>query len=95
MNKEIIDNIFNEVGDKYLEYLNSEDFEKNFEDIKSQGVSQAIGKFCVIARNDAVDIMRAVLIKLLNSEDFKRELYKDMMQLVEEERRRTGKERFD
>lgn len=28
MNKQIIDNIFNEVGDKYLEYLNSEEFEK-------------------------------------------------------------------
>lgn len=57
-------------------------------------MDQVIGKFCVIARNDTLDIVRTVLIKLLNSDDFKRELFKDMTEQADKERMRTGKELF-
>lgn len=47
------------------------------------------------AMSDSIKFSKNVLRRLLNSEDLKRELFKDMLEQAEAKKKRTGKNPFD
>lgn len=88
--KKIIEDVFDDIEERYLEYLNSEDLEKSFEHLKDKDVLSIILEFISKSRSDSVEIAKAALIKLFNSKEFRQELFKDMMKQEEKEKKRTG-----
>lgn len=94
MDKKIIEDVFDQVNEKYLEYLKSEEWEKSFDESEKK-FPESIIAFISRARIESVAIAKAALVKLLDSEDFKRELFKDMMEQAESEKKRTGKNPFE
>lgn len=94
MIKKIIEETFDQVNEKYLEYMNNEEWEKSFDE-SGKKFPEIIGSMASRAMDDSLIFTKNVLIRLLESEDFKRELFKDMMKQAEEEKKRTGKNPFD
>lgn len=94
MYQEIMEEIFKQVNEKYLEYLDSDEWEKSFGE-SGKKFPEIIGAFSRKSMEDSLIFIKSVLIKLFSSEDFKRELFKDMMEQAESERNRTGKNPFD
>lgn len=94
MHKKIIEDIFGQANEKYAEYLNSEEYEKSFDE-SEMDFPDIVATLASHAREESLAITKAVLVKLFDSEDFKCELFKDMLKQAEEEKKRTGKNPFD
>lgn len=94
MYRKIIEETFDQVNEKYIEYVNSEEYVKSFDESEME-FPDIVAALASRAKEESLAITKAVLVKLLDSEDFKQELFKDMLKQEEAEKKRTGKNPFD
>lgn len=79
MEKKVIANVFKKAEEEYLEHLKSEEFNKGFDDTEKD-FPNIIGAFAAKARSDSFTFTEKVLLELFESEEFKRELFKEMIE---------------
>lgn len=91
MNK-IIEEIFKQMDEEYLKFLESEEYYNKYE---NKNIGEIVSMLCSQARNDAITYTKKTLIKLFESEEFKKELFQEMLAQAEEEKRKNGKNPFD
>ena len=101
MNKEIVEKAFTECfNDLPEDILDRRKFTERWYKEKEKGGNRAgieseIAYAYSEALRNAIEYTKAAMIKLLDSDAFKRELFKDMMEQAKKEQQRTQRNPFE